>query len=189
MSIENVTLAALDRDPFNERNIKMCQMYVSRFSDMMRRNCWLLLWGNVGTGKSCAAAGIANGATQNGFSAEMLTFEDLLNHSRKGDEELNAIDADLVIIDDLALLPAPGSALGHGHTFLQSRHREGKPMIFTSRLSPSDMRSAPDELGGKVFDFILTVCYPMQFTGKPRNVLRVNCPADCPAEIPQTFQT
>lgn len=189
MSIENVTLASLDRDPFNERNIKMCQMYVSRFSDMMRRNCWLLLWGNVGTGKSYAAAGIANGVIQNGFLAEMLTFEDLLNNSRKGDEELNVIGADLVIIDDLALIPASRSDLERIHTFLQSRHREGKPMIFTSRLSPSDMRSAPDELGGKVFDFILTVCYPMQFTGKPRNVLRVNCPADCPAEIPQTFQT
>ena len=186
MSIENVTLADLERDPFNERNIKMCQMYVSRFSDMMRRNCWLLLWGNVGTGKSYAAAGIANCVIQNGFSAEMLTFEDLLNHSHEGDEELNAIGADLVIIDDLAL---PRSDLERIHTFLQSRHRDGKPMIFTSRLSPAQMTSAPDELGGKVFDFILTVCYPMQFTGKPRNALRANCPADCPAEIPQTFQT
>ena len=90
MSIENVTLAALERDPFNERNIQMCQMYVSRFSDMMRRNCLLLLWGNAGTGKSYAAAGIANGVIQNGFSAELLTFEDLLNHSHEGDEELNA---------------------------------------------------------------------------------------------------
>ena len=72
MSIENVTLASLDRDPFNERNIKMCQMYVSRFSDMMRRNCWVLLWGNVGTGKSYAAAGIANGVKLSMFDISVL---------------------------------------------------------------------------------------------------------------------
>ena len=169
MNIENVTLAALKRDPFNERNIKMCQMYVSRFSEMVRGKRWLLLWGNVGTGKSATAAGIRNGVRQKGFSAEMLTSEELLNNSSKDGEGMNLIGADLVIIEDLAYIGTPRSALEYVHAVLSSRYREGKPMIFTSRLTPSEMRSAPDALGGRVFDYILTVCYPMQFTGPNRH--------------------
>lgn len=45
---------------YNERNLKLCLRYAEKFDLMLEKNQGLLFWGDVGTGKSYAAACIAN---------------------------------------------------------------------------------------------------------------------------------
>ena len=56
----NVTFDLLQQNKYNERNLKLCRRYAERFDEMSASNQGLLLWGDVGLGKSWAAAAIAN---------------------------------------------------------------------------------------------------------------------------------
>ena len=59
--------------------IKKAQRYVTEWA-MMKENCiGLLLWGNVGTGKTFIAACIANALIEKGVSVLMTNFSKILN--------------------------------------------------------------------------------------------------------------
>jgi len=152
----------------NKRNIEICKRYVEKFDQMLQTNQGLLFYGNVGTGKSYAAACIANALIDKGYTVVMTSIVRLL--SLGDDEELDRLlyrmmNCSLVILDDLGAERNTDYALEKVYYVIETRHRTGKPMIVTTNLMLEEMRQIQDERYVRTYDRVLDTCYPMNWTG------------------------
>lgn len=166
----DVTFDKLTTNQYNEKNLKKCRRYADLFDKMMENNQGLLLWGDVGTGKSWAAASIANELMNRGIPVIMTSFvsiiSDLMEHKTEESALIARLNAaDLVIFDDLGAERDSNYALERVYNIVDSRTRKEKPMIFTTNLLISDMKSEEDRRYRRIYDRIFETCYPMQFTG------------------------
>ena len=155
----------------NARVLKLCRRYVDRFDEMKMRNQGLLFLGEPGTGKTFAAACIANALLEKRVPLIMTSFVKLvsmLGYGRGEDEE-DAIrrfqGAALLIVDDLGAERDTGYAAERVYNVLDSRYRAGKPMILTSNLTLAQMQTAADMRYRRIFDRVLETCYPVEFKG------------------------
>lgn len=155
---------------YNKKNLGLCRRYAEKFSTMVENNQGLLFWGNVGTGKSFAAACIANYLLEHQVPVMMTSFVKLLEtvQSAKGDESdiirrLNR--AKLVIFDDLGAERSTDYALEKVYNIVDSRYRARLPMILTTNLTLTDMQEETDIRYMRIYDRVFETCYPMQFTG------------------------
>lgn len=155
----------------NERNLKLCKRYATAFDAMMEKNQGLILWGNVGTGKSFAAACIANYLLDRGVPVIMTSLVKLLELIQGGEEKETDIlarlnSAKLVIFDDLGAERNTDYALEKIYNIVDSRYRRQKPMIFTTNLTVAEMQEETDIRYSRIYDRVFEVCYPMQFIGQ-----------------------
>lgn len=155
----------------NERNLKLCKRYTTAFDTMLEKNQGLILWGNVGTGKSFAAACIANYLLDRGVPVIMTSLVKLLELIQGGEEKETDIlarlnSAKLVIFDDLGAERNTDYALEKIYNIVDSRYRRQKPMIFTTNLTVAEMQEETDIRYSRIYDRVFEVCYPMQFIGQ-----------------------
>lgn len=155
---------------YNARNLKLCQRYAEKFDLMLEKNQGLLFWGDVGTGKSYAAACIANHLLDRKVPVIMTSFVKLLEVIQASREEEPAIlsrlgYARLVIFDDLGAERGTDYAMEKVYNIIDSRYRKGLPMILTTNLSLDEMKREVDVRYSRIYDRIFENCYPMQFTG------------------------
>lgn len=155
---------------YNERNLKLCRRYAERFDEMVAKKQSLLFWGNVGTGKSFAAACIANYLLDRGVPVMMTSFVKLLSLIQNGDEKdadiisrLNS--AKLVIFDDLGAERNTDYALEKIYNIIDSRYQRELPIIFTTNLTITEMKNETDNRYKRIYDRVFENIYPMQFTG------------------------
>ena len=130
--------------------IEKAQRYVTEWT-MMKENCiGLLLWGNVGTGKTFIAACIANALIENGVSVLMTNFSKILNSlsamfdvdRNKFIESFNRYS--LLIIDDLGIERNSEFALEQVFNVIDSRYRSKKPLIITTNLTLDELKHPKD---------------------------------------------
>lgn len=155
---------------YNEKNLKMCKKYAQEFHKMLDANQGLLLWGDVGTGKSFAAACIANYLIEHGVSTVMTSFVKILDAvqcgSRAEDDIIAKLNsAKLVVFDDLGAERSTEYALERVYNLIDSRYRRRLPMILTTNLTINDMKNEQDMRYRRIYDRIFETCYPIQFTG------------------------
>lgn len=169
--IRDATFTTFQKTPQNTRNLKLCLRYADHFGEMLERNQGLLFYGGVGTGKTFAAACIANHLLAERTSVVMTSFVKLLNsmQSFKEDDEklisrLN--QTKLLIIDDLGAERGSDFTLEKVYNIIDSRYRARKPVILTTNLGLEEMKKTTDIRYSRIYDRIFEVCYPMQFTGK-----------------------
>ena len=167
---KDVRFDDLERTPHNEKNLKLCVRYAERFSKMMAENQGLLMWGNVGTGKTYAAAAIANALLDQAIPVVMVSFVEILKEieaNRTTQEQIESLlnTADLVIFDDLGAERNSNFALEKVYGIIDSRYRRQLPMIITTNLTMELMKSEEDIRYCRIYDRIFETCYPMQFTG------------------------
>lgn len=155
---------------YNARNLKLCQRYAEKFDLMLEKNQGLLFWGDVGTGKSFAAACIANYLLERKIPVIMTSFVKLLEVIQASREEEPAIlnrlgYAKLVIFDDLGAERGTDYALEKVYNIIDSRYRKSLPMILTTNLTIEEMKRDMDIRYSRIYDRIFEICYPIQFTG------------------------
>lgn len=155
---------------YNERNLKLCRRYAEKFDAMMEKNQGLVLWGDVGTGKSFAAACIANYLLNRRVPVIMTSFVELLKVIQSGRENETELlarfnHAKLVIFDDLGAERGTDYALEKVYNIIDSRYRKKLPMILTTNLTLDEMKGELDIRYRRIYDRIFEICYPMQFTG------------------------
>ena len=164
------TFKQFEKKAFNERNLKLCQRYSEKFNLMMEKNQGLLFWGSVGTGKTFAAACIANALLERKIPVMMTSFVKLIALIESGRERDSSIlerigKAKLVIFDDLGAERNTAYALEKVYGIVDARYRQKLPMIFTTNLTPDEMKKEQDERYARIYDRIFGNCYPMQFVG------------------------
>lgn len=155
---------------YNAKNLKLCRRYVDKFDQMMENNQGLLFWGDVGTGKSFAAACIANALLDKVHSVVMTSFVKLIaamDADRSISEQLiNQLNAaDLVIFDDLGSERSTDTALEKVYNIIDSRYRRKRPMIVTTNVTMDQMKEEADIRYRRIYDRLFEGCYPMQFVG------------------------
>lgn len=165
------TFANFIVDDRNQRNLKLCKSYADRFPEMLEKNQGLLLWGAPGVGKTYAAACIANALLEKRVPVMMTSFIRLLSLIQSGREQEEDIlarmsFAKLVIFDDLGAERNTGYALEKVYEIVDDRYRKGLPSIFTTNLALTDIQGETDLRYSRIYDRVLSNCYPMHFTGQ-----------------------
>lgn len=154
----------------NERQMRICRNYVKMFDDMKARNQGLLLYGNVGTGKSHIAACICNALIDGLTPVYATSFVKLLEGNPKSVDIPGIIammnKADLVLFDDLGAERDSPYAAEVVYNVVDSRYRQRKPMIVTTNIGLTAMQNVADIRYRRVYDRIMECCYPVAFNGK-----------------------
>lgn len=153
-------------------NIQKCRAFVDHWEEIKAQNTGLIMSGPVGTGKTYAAACIANALIDRGVPVLMTNFPTILSTSKFEMNELlrQAMEYDLIIVDDLGVERDTEYSSETVYQFIDARYRSGKPMIVTTNLSLKDLRVQDGLRYKRIYDRILEMCVPMVFTGESRRV-------------------
>lgn len=155
----------------NAYNLKLCLRYANHFDEMLAKNQGLLFYGGVGTGKTFAAACIANHLLNQRIPVIMTSFVKLLESMQGFSEDDSALiarlnGAKLLIIDDLGAERSTDYALEKVYDIVDSRYRAKLPIILTTNLSMTELKESTDIRYTRIYDRIFEMCYPMQFKGQ-----------------------
>lgn len=168
--LSDATFSAFVQRSENARILKICRRYAEHFDVMLMKNQGLLFYGDVGTGKTYAAACIANYLLERRVPVVMTSFVKLMD-SMMGfqTDDSKLIDrlnkAKLLVIDDLGAERGTDTALEKVYNIVDSRYRARKPVILTTNLSIEEMKDAVDRRYARIYDRIFEMCYPMRFSG------------------------
>lgn len=158
-----------DEDNGKNSVMKVAKDYVNKWADVLSNNVGLLLWGNVGTGKTFFAACIANALVEQHISVRMTNFSTILNDlfaetdKNKYLERLN--DHNLLIIDDLGIERGTEYALEQVYNIIDTRYKSGKPLIITTNLTLEELKNPIDVAHKRIYDRVLGMCVPVMFNG------------------------
>ena len=152
--------------------MEKARAYVRNWKEAYRNNTGLLLFGDVGTGKSFFAGCIANALLDQDVPVLMTSFPTILNqltgvYPEERVEFINSLnDYDLLIIDDLGVERSTEFAMEQMFEVIDRRYRCGKPMIITTNLTLEQLRNPPDLAHARIYERILERCAPILFSGE-----------------------
>lgn len=152
-------------------SLKKAKRYADHWEEMQSAGLGLLLFGNVGTGKSYAAGCIANALIDRQVSVLFAPASDVVNRMQGcfGDDRENYLKMlmrpDLLILDDLGA--ERDTSFGKERIFdvVNRRTLSGKPMIVTTNIPLSVMQNTTNLDDRRIYDRILEVCAPVVFAG------------------------
>ena len=145
---------------------------VEHWRSAFEKNVGLLLFGDVGTGKSFAAGCIANALLDQNVPVLMTNFPTILARlsGTFGAERVDFLaslgDYDLLILDDLGVERSTEYSMELMFSIIDSRYRSGKPLIVTTNLTLDEIKHPPDLAHARIYDRILERCAPILFAGK-----------------------
>lgn len=143
--------------------------YIKNFENMGRTG--LLLYGDVGTGKTFLAACIANALLNRGVSVKWMTSMQIVergsffNESEYAEYTHSITAPDLLVIDDLGAERGTEFALERVHSLVDTRISTNKPMIVTTNIDIDDMSSCTDLKKKRTFDRILPATFAFAMKG------------------------
>lgn len=160
-------------DGGNEKIMDVMKRYVANFPRMLESGKGLMLCGSVGTGKSFAAACVANALIDEGTPCMMTNFSrlvNIINSSFEGRQKYidSLNDFDLLIIDDLAAERDTEFMAEQVMSIIDARYRAGLPLIVTTNLTAQELSGATDIRKQRVFSRLIEMCVPITVTGRDR---------------------
>lgn len=171
-----------EKDTGINPEMHLAHKYVENWDDMKARSSGLLLWGDVGTGKSFFAGCIANALLEKGVPVLMTNFSRILNtlsgmHFEDRNQFIDILNRyNLLIIDDLGIERNSEFALEQVFNVIDSRYRSKKPLIVTTNLTLTELNNAPDVAHRRIYDRILERCAPIRINN--RNIRQDNASAN-----------
>jgi DNA replication protein DnaC len=165
-------------DHTNERISTVAINYAEKFVEMRKNGKGLLFFGEVGTGKTFAAACIVNALIDRGFPCLMTNFARLTNTIQgMFDGKQEYIDSlnnfDLLVIDDLASERNTEYMNEIVFNIIDSRYRAGLPMIITTNLTAKELKSSTEIAKQRVYSRLLERCIPIEVQGVDRRRKRL----------------
>jgi len=161
-----------DHDNGSNPVMEKARAYVRNWKEAFRNNTGLLLFGDVGTGKSFFAGCIANALLDQDVPVLMTSFPTILNqltgvYPEERVDFINSLnDYDLLIIDDLGVERSTEFAMEQMFEVIDRRYRYGKPMIITTNLTLEQLKKPPDLAHARIYERILERCAPILFSGE-----------------------
>lgn len=158
----------------NDNGSNLCmpyaKQYVEHWGDVKKKNIGLLLWGDVGTGKSYMAACIANALLEQENKVLMTNFSTISNQIFASTDKNAYIEAvcsyDLLILDDLGSERSSSYMMENVFQVIDRRVCSGKPMIITTNLTVKEMRETQNMDEKRIYDRILQNCQPICVKGE-----------------------
>lgn len=171
-----------EKDAGINPEMHLAHKYVENWDDMKARSSGLLLWGDVGTGKSFFAGCIANALLEKGVPVLMTNFSRILNtlsgmHFEDRNQFIDSLNRySLLIIDDLGIERNSEFALEQVFNVIDSRYRSKKPLIVTTNLTLEELNKPTDMAHSRIYDRILERCAPIRINN--RNIRKDNASAN-----------
>ena len=139
-SDKELRLCTFDADDGAEPKLtNAMKAYVENFSTLRKNGKGLLLYGDVGTGKTFLAACVVNALIDRGYPCLMTNFSRLANH-----------------------------IAGMWEGIIDSLYRANVPMIITSNYTPKQLTETKEVRKKRVFDRMLERCHPIKVNGESR---------------------
>lgn len=163
---------------YNPSEIKTARKYAEHWDEIKLKSTGLLLWGNVGTGKTFIAACIANALIEQGVPVLMTNFSKILNQlssmfsedRNKYIESMNSYS--LLIIDDLGIERNSEFALEQVFNVIDNRYRSKKPLIVTTNLTLDELKHPKSFAHARIYDRVLERCVPLRVNNQ--NIRKIN---------------
>lgn len=165
-------------DGTNEKNMNAMKKYVANFDDFRKQGKGLLLFGTVGTGKTYAAACVANALIDKGTPALMTNFSRIANTvSGMFEGKQQYYDSfnifPLLAIDDLSTERKTEYMQEIVFNVVDSRYRAKLPLIVTTNLTWQELSNPQDIAYQRIFSRLLEMCVPVKFEGADKRMEEV----------------
>ena len=162
-----------ENDNGQNPQMQLARRYVQEWEKMKEKNIGLLIWGDVGCGKTYLAAAIANALMEDEIPVRMTNFNAIMNDlsgSFEGrNEYLDRLSGcPLLIIDDFGMERETDYGLELIYSVIDGRYRSRKPMIVTTNLTLTELRGATDTAHRRIYDRVLEMCVPVFCKGESR---------------------
>lgn len=175
-NLRNSTFA--NDDLANPKITNAMKNYVEHFEELKAAGKGLLLYGNVGTGKTFHAACVVNALIDKGFPCLMTNFARLVNTLQgmyEGKQEyidsLNRFA--FIVIDDLGAERQSEFMQEQVYNIIDSRYRAGLPLIVTTNLTIEEIKKPQCVGNARIYDRLLERCHPIEVAGISRRRLHV----------------
>lgn len=149
--------------------LKQMRNYAKHFQTFREKGQGLLLFGDVGTGKTFYSACIANELIDNGYKVLMTNFPSLIAkiQAEAFNEDLSSKlnRYDLLIVDDLGVERSTEYMQEHVYNIVDGRYRAGKPIIVSTNLTSEELKHPKNVMAARIYGRILEKCLPIKFTG------------------------
>jgi len=160
-------------DNQNSKISVACKRYADNFAEMLCKNQGLLFCGKVGTGKTFFAVCIANAVLEQCRSVLVTNIPALMNSLSGNQDDKNytlkqIAKVDLLVLDDLGVERDTSYATEKIYEIIDTRYRAGKPLIVTTNLKASEMRTCEKDSYKRIYDRILERCYVIPVLGESR---------------------
>lgn len=171
---DSVRMAQWTFDTDNGANPQMTEAakkYVENFKEMRKSGKGLLLFGEVGRGKTFIAACIANALIDGEYPCYMTNFATLRNTLMgmyEGKQEYidNLNNYDLLLIDDLAAEADTQYMSEVVYNVIDSRYRSGLPLIVTTNLTAKELKNPADIGKARIYSRLMEMCLPVEVVGQ-----------------------
>ena len=163
---------------YNPKQMNMAKRFVENWDEFRKNSMGLLLWGNVGTGKSFIAGCIANALLDKGVPVMMTNFARLLNkltdmYSGDRNAYIDSFNSfPLLIIDDLGVERNSEFAREQVFNIIDSRYRSQLPMIVTTNLTVDELKNPADLARARIYDRVLERCTAIKVNDQ--NIRKLN---------------
>ena len=146
--------------------------YVEKFPDFKEQGKGLLLYGDVGRGKTYGAASVANALLDKGYTVLMTDFtaiESIVSNVWNKQEYYDALNRfSLLIIDDLGVEKKTEYTSQIVQAVINTRYNAGLPLIITTNLTGEELQSPSDMVYKRIFSRLYEMCIPVKVEGKDR---------------------
>lgn len=153
--------------------LRAMRAYADGFDDFKAAGKGLLLYGSVGSGKTFAAACVANALIDKGIPVLMTNFSRIINRIQASfdgrQEYIDSITAyPLLIIDDLAAERNTEFVNEVVFSVIDARYRTGLPLIITTNIDHETMMNETDIARRRIYSRIIERCHPIKVSGADR---------------------
>lgn len=151
-----------------------CKAYVQNWEWVQENNAGIMIWGDVGGGKTFLAACIANALIDKDIPATMTTIPKLVSAMTKdfGAERGNVLymvaNAPLLVLDDVGTERNTEFSNEQVYEIINTRYKAKKPLIVTTNLTMNAMKNAEDVTHRRIYDRIVEMCTPCRVTSSGR---------------------
>ena len=168
----------LDDRQGDGKSMQIIRNYAENFDTFYKKGAGLLIYGEVGTGKSFASACVVNALLDKGISCFMTDFSSIINEMTgmfqgKQDYINRLISYDLLVIDDLGVQRDDKPYAKEIVTnVVNARTMSKKPMIVTTNFTQEELLYAKDIYYKRILSRLFEQCIPIDFKGIDRRMAK-----------------
>ena len=154
---------------WHNQDLKASHKYVDNFQRYKNENVGLMFIGTNGTGKTYAAAAIANGLTDKGVSVLMANVTWFTAQMQEFNHQafLNTLrNPDLLIIDDIGAERQKEFMYEQIYTIIETRYQSQKPLVISANITLDEIKTCTDIRQARTFERLKEMCVPIVMAGE-----------------------